>query len=557
MQFSRIKRLNLYEIEDSVVEIQFHNRQLDGKREDWIDFSEAQDGSIMGYLDTEVNRLTISTQDESVGILAPESCEGFFYGSDELSIIELDNFYAFDTVIMTGMFRYLPGLVSVSFYNDVYSTKLCRVDDMFLGCLELVDVSGLHHLDMTHVTDARRMFAWCESLEELDFTKHRMPNCEYMTYMCYGCRKLQKFNIFKGDTQKVLDAAEMFGRCGDLQISVLEGLASPESMNVDFLYLCAAEADERYGQFPPNRIRPIYFDVEEDEEEDYHRAEAEFEYTYMTRFGEIWHKKEEKLENIKKIIFNYDLVPKGVQPLDYSEYRDGSILAWISNKTELHITSVGEKGIAAPAFCDNMFEKCYNVEVIELLNFDTTHVLSFARMFYYLDKLKLIIMPNISTEEAYTMQSMFEGCSSLKIILGIERFNTLNVENFGYMFKYCESLDSINLTKFQHKPFVDVRQMIYGCTSLTELDMTGWDIQFMLPPAIEGFVSYCPKLESENIIWEKKDKLSAEDWQILFGDYKKDPPPNYKLLELKQQRAAKSLQRIKDKKKKNDSLRSR
>lgn len=543
MQYTRIKKIDFLPFMSDVTEIYFHNHKLHGGREDWIDLSEAQDGSIFGYYNEKNNRLNISTQDNNIGILAPTSCEDFFFGASQVFVIELDNFYAFDTYSMAGMFRYLNTLVSVSFLNPVCSNNLVNTDEMFLGCLDLVDLFGLHNLDLTHVMSARRMFAWCEVLEELDFTKSRMPNCEYMTYMLYGCVSLEKFRVFGADVINVTDAVGMTERCGRLRIIVVDNLVDYDTPGYKFYDLIHEETDIRYGYSPPKRT-PEYDGREEDDDDTYKQFAAK----HVTTFGKIWHRNEEKLENVKRIFFCYDDVPKGVQPLDYSAAQDGSILGWIANKTDLHITSVEGKIIAAPTFCENMFAACYNVEVIQLLNFNTFNTKSFARMFYYLDRLQLIMAPDMQTQQVVTMESMFEGCVSLKMILGIESFDTTNVENYSRMFKRCETLETLNISTFQQNPNINAKEMIYGCIALKDLDMTGWvfNPRFMNP--VTDFVAYCPRLYGENIRWEHIHGLSTYEWDVLFGNLSKEPPVHITLQEIRRQRVARSLQRIQRKK---------
>ena len=548
MRFSRVCKLNFFQIGSKITTVRFHCRKLKtttfGPHMDcdqWMfDASEAKDGSIMGYVNETTCSLDISTQDENVGILAPVDCKDFFYAGEDIQTIEFDDFYAYDTTSMACMFQYLTSLESVCFNNQMHTIKLTNVAEMFLGCINLTEIHGFRNFNMSRVKKASKMFAWCEKLKEIDLTKCGMPNCELMTYMCYGCIGLSKFTIFRDDTLKLKDAAEMFGRCGDLQISVLEGLATNKRGVYDFLELSSMLAEGIYSEFLPERTRNLVFG-------EYGKDNGEYEIyasEHFSVFGKIWHRNEEKLEKVTRIFFGNYKVPKGVQPLDYSMEEDGTILAWISNKTDLYITATDDRVILAPQSCMDMFEKCYNVEEIYLTNFDTGHVIGFSHMFYYLEKLRAIYTPYFLTGSATNMAGMFEGCRSLKIIEGLEKFDTVRVLNYSRMFKGCESLETLDLSGFAVSQFSRIQEMVSGCTSLTTLDITSWDIGFHLPYGSDDFAAYCPNLRRENIIWEKKDNLSVEQWNILFGALTHEPKENADLHNIRKERSRRSLERI-------------
>ena len=69
----------------------------------------------------------------------------------------------------------------------------------------------------------------------------------------------------------------------------------------------------------------------------------------------------------------------------------------------------------------------------------------------------------------------FYGCENLTTIEGIEYFNTENVTNMRYMFGYCTSLKSLDLTNFNTENVTDMYYMFYNCTSLESLDLTNFN----------------------------------------------------------------------------------
>ena len=69
----------------------------------------------------------------------------------------------------------------------------------------------------------------------------------------------------------------------------------------------------------------------------------------------------------------------------------------------------------------------------------------------------------------------FYGCENLTTIEGFEYFNTENVTNMRYMFGWCTSLKSLDLTNFNTENVTDMYYMFFKCTSLESLDLTNFN----------------------------------------------------------------------------------
>ena len=69
----------------------------------------------------------------------------------------------------------------------------------------------------------------------------------------------------------------------------------------------------------------------------------------------------------------------------------------------------------------------------------------------------------------------FYGCENLTTIEGFEYFNTENVTNMRYMFGWCTSLKSLDLTNFNTENVTDMYYMFAYCKSLESLDLTNFN----------------------------------------------------------------------------------
>ena len=71
---------------------------------------------------------------------------------------------------------------------------------------------------------------------------------------------------------------------------------------------------------------------------------------------------------------------------------------------------------------------------------------------------------------------MFYGCKSLTN-LNLSNFNTQFVTNMSHMFYYCYSLANLNLSNFNTQNVTDMSYMFYGCKSLTNLNLSNFNTQ--------------------------------------------------------------------------------
>ena len=75
------------------------------------------------------------------------------------------------------------------------------------------------------------------------------------------------------------------------------------------------------------------------------------------------------------------------------------------------------------------------------------------------------------------MGFMFGGCYKLKIIKGIEKFNTFNVNNMSAMFQECNEIEELNLSKFNTSKVTDMEYMFSHCSKLKLLNIYKFNIK--------------------------------------------------------------------------------
>ncbi|WP_270659882.1 BspA family leucine-rich repeat surface protein [Enterococcus thailandicus] len=122
-----------------------------------------------------------------------------------------------------------------------------------------------------------------------------------------------------------------------------------------------------------------------------------------------------------------------------------------------------------------MFSHLTNLENIEgLENLKTEDAVSFNSMFYGCSSLKMIDLSSINTSKAKYMKLMFAGCRSLET-LELSNFDTKNVEDFDSMFSECYKLSSLDLSSFNTENSKKMEGMFAYCINLQEIDLSSFN----------------------------------------------------------------------------------
>ena len=116
-----------------------------------------------------------------------------------------------------------------------------------------------------------------------------------------------------------------------------------------------------------------------------------------------------------------------------------------------------------------MFYNCASITKFDLLNWDTSNVTNMESMFEGCSSLTLIVS-YMDTSKVTTMERMFMGCMSYTS-MDLSYFKTGNVRNMFRMFKDCISLRYVNLDLFDTRQVRTFGYMFENCYSLTSLDL--------------------------------------------------------------------------------------
>lgn len=134
---------------------------------------------------------------------------------------------------------------------------------------------------------------------------------------------------------------------------------------------------------------------------------------------------------------------------------------------------------ATPTSTAYWFDGFKGVTSILNLNYlQTRSVTTMERMFRDCENLQSLTFNGsyFITTNVTTMRGMFHNCKALKN-LDLHEFSSYSLKSTHAMFLNCHALESITFgTNFKVEKVTDMGQMFDGCTSLTKLNLSGFEV---------------------------------------------------------------------------------
>lgn len=145
-------------------------------------------------------------------------------------------------------------------------------------------------------------------------------------------------------------------------------------------------------------------------------------------------------------------------------------------------------------YMNSMFTKCTGLETLDLSSFNTEKVKNMYAMFDGATNLRSIKLPKGFIGSSVTdLNGMFRGCTSLTE-LDLSGSNAEKVKNMGSMFYGCVALSNLNLSGFKTGSLTDMQYLFSSCQSLESLDLSGFNTENVT--SMVSMFSQCSSLRS-------------------------------------------------------------
>ena len=150
-----------------------------------------------------------------------------------------------------------------------------------------------------------------------------------------------------------------------------------------------------------------------------------------------------------------------------------------------------------PATTNLWFFFCKKLTEFEgMSNLITDQLTDISYMFCWCSSLTSLDVSNFNTANVTDMSSMFSYCPVLEA-LDLSNFNTANVTDMSYMFYGCSALTSLNVTNFNTAKVTDMDGMFFSCSALTSIDVSNFNTAKVT--SMRSMFSGCSSLTSLNV----------------------------------------------------------
>jgi len=214
-------------------------------------------------------------------------------------------------------------------------------------------------------------------------------------------------------------------------------------------------------------------------------------------FTKIFKNGMERKKNEINLLINIDKceINKEIYFMDYYDNYHNNLKELNDSNTELYINNIkykynkyfipkneGKYNIKLKfniniKDCSYMFANCVNIEKINLIDFNTENIINMQYMFYECN-IKNINLFSFKTKKVKNMCNLFGNCKNIKH-LDLSFLDINNVTDISGLFKGCSSLKSLpDISKWNTENINNMNSLFEECTSLKELpDISIWNIK--------------------------------------------------------------------------------
>ena len=192
---------------------------------------------------------------------------------------------------------------------------------------------------------------------------------------------------------------------------------------------------------------------------------------------------------ITEITFLDTLADVPADSWDVSRGQNGKVLAWVEKNgivkfegsngavysRDAYSLYIAADGDIQAASCVGLFCGYTNVTKINFNDcFHTDKVYSMSYMFAYCESLESLDVSSFNTSKVTDMSQMFYDCHSLKSV-DLSSFDTSRVTDMSWMFRSCDNLSQLDLSSFNTSQVLNMGYMFYGSPNLMNLELRNFD----------------------------------------------------------------------------------
>ena len=390
-----------------------------------------------------------------------------FYQDSAIKSLDLSKIQGLSLDSAKNLSRVFEGDKSLE--SVTLSKNVVQVKDfsgLFKDCSSLTTINGIDSWKGSSATDVSNMFNGDTNLEKLDLAKFNPSPATNFSYMFAGCTALTSVGDLSQWTGS--NAMDVSSMFNDdAKLEKLDLTKFNPSLATDFSYMFA-------GCTALSSVGDL----------------SQWTGSNATNVSSMFND-DAKLEKLDLAKFNPSLAT------DFSYmFADctalssvGDLSQWIgsnatsvshmffqdSNLKKLDLSNFALKKVQ---FFSSMFQDCSELTTITGINsWDTSSAIYMDNMFNGDKGLTSLDLSKFNPNKVQNFSFMFNECSGLTTITGINLWDTSSAIFMNNMFKDDEKLTSLDLSDFKPNKVQYFSYMFYGCSGLTTITgINSWDV---------------------------------------------------------------------------------
>ena len=318
-------------------------------------------------------------------------------------------------------------------------------------------------------------FKGCSNLTTIEGIEYfNTENVMNMRYMFDDCKSLKSLDLTNFNTENVTDMYYMFAYCTSLESLDLTNFNTAKVTNMAGMFqTCSAlktiYASDKFVTDQVTESTCMFSDCLN--LKDYTSSKEDHTYANCGPTGYFTYGRGYAMfdDATGTLTFSY----KGFKPEGAYELNEGgNTPEWISKNSYVKkVVFEASFANARPTSCNEWFFSCSNLTTIEGIEYlNTAKVTNMNYMFDNCESLKSLDLTKFNTENVTSMKFMFEACTPLTS-LDVSNFNTAKVTDINYMFSNCSALTTIYASdNFVTDQVTYGNNMFNGCEKLNGYD---------------------------------------------------------------------------------------
>ena len=318
----------------------------------------------------------------------------------------------------------------------------------------LAQIEGIEYLNTEKVTNMDWMFSGYSNLPSLDLSNFDTRNVTSMRGMFNACKGIGSLDLSNFNTQNVTDMCCMFWTCSELTSLDLtnfdtQNVEDMSAMFIDCSNLTTIYVGDKFVTTNVSNGANMFAGCEK--LKNYTNSKTNHNYANCTTGYFTPGCGYAMFDGVTgTLTFSY----KGVKPEGAYELNEGeNYPGWYQQASKIKkVVFDASFANARPTSCNVWFFNCSNLTTIEGIEYlNTAKVTNMESMFDYCESLKSLDLTKFNTEKVTNMQGMFLLCHALTTIYASDKFVTDQVTYGNNMFYGCEKLNGYDGSKTNYK----------------------------------------------------------------------------------------------------------